>query len=132
MSPTLLTSQTPGTAWFDQQLWCWGQDVRRADGNALLLYGLERDAPPPAARLGPVHHLAPEPDSRLILAGFGLFYGCRGLGALYLARYDFAPRLLRRAALPTPRWKVHAVPPCRVPETERDVTRAGPPPPVRR
>lgn len=114
-----------GRMLFDQQLWCWGQDVRREGGNALLLYGLERDAPPPAARLGPVYHTAPEPGTRLILAGFGLFYGCRGLGALYLARHDFAPRLLCRAALPAPRWKVHAVPPCRVPETERDRARAG-------
>lgn len=44
MSPTPLTSQTPGTVLFDQQFWCWGQDVRREGGNALLLYGLERDA----------------------------------------------------------------------------------------
>ena len=114
-----------GRMLFDQQMWCWGQDVRREGGNALLLYGLERDAPPPAARLGPVYHTSPEPGTRLILAGFGLFCGCRGLGALYLARHDFTPRLLRRAALPTPRWKVHAVPPCREPETEGDRARAG-------
>ena len=24
----------------DQQLWCWGQDIRRAEGNALLAYVL--------------------------------------------------------------------------------------------
>lgn len=29
-----------GTTLLDQQLWCWGQDIRRADGNALLAYVL--------------------------------------------------------------------------------------------
>lgn len=109
---------------FDQQMWCWGQDVRRPEGNALLLYGLARDTPPAESRLGSVYHLSPEAGSRLILTGFGVFYGRAGLGSLYLARQRFAPCLLRRAALPNPCWKVHAVPPHRPPQTEREHARA--------
>ena len=108
---------------FDQQMWCWGQDVRRPEGNALLLYGLARDTPPAASRLGSVYHLSPEAGSRLILTGFGVFYGRAGLGSLYLARQRFSPFLLRRAALPDPCWKVHAVPPHRPPQTKREQER---------
>jgi hypothetical protein len=116
--------QEAGAILFDQQMWCWGRDIRRPEGNALLLYGLERDAPPPESRLGPVYHLSPAPGARLILAGFGLFYSRAGLGALYLARQRFSPCLLRRAAFPAPCWKVHAVPPHRPPETAREWERA--------
>jgi hypothetical protein len=105
---------------FDQQMWCWGQDVRRPEGNALLLYGLARDMPPAESRLGSVYHVSSERGSRLVLTGFGVFYGRAGLGSLYLARQRFSPCLLRRAALPDPAWKVHAVPPHRPPQTERD------------
>ena len=32
------------TTLLDQQLWCWGQDIRRVEGNALLTYGFTKHA----------------------------------------------------------------------------------------
>ena len=34
-----------GTTLLDQQLWCWGQDIRRTEGNALLAYGFTKHRP---------------------------------------------------------------------------------------
>lgn len=33
-------------ALFDQQLWCWGQVIRRPEGNLLLAYGMTRQRLP--------------------------------------------------------------------------------------
>src|SRR5687768_12975270 len=35
-----------GEALLEQQMWCWGCDVRRQEGNLLLAYGCERRASP--------------------------------------------------------------------------------------
>lgn len=35
-----------GEALLEQQMWCWGGDVRRQEGNLLLAYGCERRSAP--------------------------------------------------------------------------------------
>lgn len=38
--------QHTANALMEQQMWCWGCDVRRADGNLLMLYGAEKRPSP--------------------------------------------------------------------------------------
>ena len=64
-----------GTLLLDQQLWCWGQDIRRVDGNALLAYGFTRHRPPEGEHGSPAYEWRGSGRSRVILWGFGFFYG---------------------------------------------------------
>lgn len=77
---------------FSQQLWCWGQDVKHSGGNLLLRYGMERFRKPGDPRGGATCYRSDENDRHAALWGFGMFFGTRRLGGLYLARYDFVPQ----------------------------------------
>ena len=81
-----------GTTLLDQQLWCWGQDVRRAEGNALLTYGFTKHRPPEGKHGSTAYEWRGAGRSRVILWGFGFFYGDGGRGGLFLQRYKFAPK----------------------------------------
>jgi len=73
-----------------QQLWCWGCDIRRDSGNLLLQYGFTRH------RAGSEHggsscYRLDEDRRHISLWGFGIFYGERQHGGLYLGRSGFRP-----------------------------------------
>ena len=75
----------------EQQLWCWGRDVEHPDGNLLMAFGFERhrgliiDDPPTCYRLD-------QDQLHVSLWGFGMFFGRRDLGGLFLDRFDFCPK----------------------------------------
>ena len=81
-----------GTTLLDQQLWCWGQDIRRAEGNALLAYGFTKHRPPEGKHGSTAYEWRGSGSSRVILWGFGFFYGDGDRGGLFLQRYKFAPK----------------------------------------
>ncbi len=74
----------------EQQVWCWGRDVEHPDGNLLVDFGFERhrerctDDPSTCYRLD-------QDQLHVSLWGFGMFFGLRELGGLYLDRFDFCP-----------------------------------------
>jgi hypothetical protein len=72
-------------------LWCWGQDVKHPTGNLLMRYGLERYRTPGDPDKGSTCYRTDEDDTHVALWGFGVFFGTRRLGGLYIARYDFHP-----------------------------------------
>jgi len=78
---------------FDQQLWCFGRDIKRAGGNILLNLGMCVHRAPDAERVSSVYTAAVEPGGNIFLWGFGAMYSEPGLGGVFLRRYDFAPRL---------------------------------------
>lgn len=78
---------------FDQQLWCFGRDIKRADGNILLDLGMCVSRTADAERGSSVYTAAVEPGGNVCLWGFGALYSEPGLGGVFLRRYDFAPRL---------------------------------------
>jgi hypothetical protein len=104
-----------GAALLDQQMWCWGQDVRRPEGNALLRYGLERHPPPEGERGASAYSGQAGPGCRVVLWAFGLFYGDDDAGGLYLRRYALAPTWAPAAELPLPLWDPEQLPPSRPP-----------------
>lgn len=78
----------------DQQLWCWGRDIARPEGNVLMTLGMCRH-----------RSSAPEPEctaytgrmaggGTVWLWGFGLMYCQPDLGGVFLRRYGFEPVLL--------------------------------------
>ncbi len=76
---------------FDQQLWCWGQDIRSKQGNLLVEYGFECQR---EAERGSTMYSYPFVDgSKVVLWGFGLLWHDPNHGHLFLSRNDFNPRL---------------------------------------
>ncbi|PJF24860.1 MAG: hypothetical protein CUN53_15705 [Phototrophicales bacterium] len=75
-------------ALFDQQMWCWGCDVRRGEGNLLLEYGGKR-LPPAEPRLRSGYRFAVDPAYALTLWGWGLWVAAEGLGSLFMRRARF-------------------------------------------
>jgi hypothetical protein len=94
-----------GASLLNQQCWCWGCDVRRADGNLLLEYGFRRFRVPQGQRGSSAYTLHIGPGESVVLWGFGLFYGHESLGGLYLPRAGFEPRLLDGSTPPAQVWE---------------------------
>lgn len=76
---------------FNQQLWCWGQDVKHRQGNLLMRYGLERHREPGQEERGSTCYRWDDGDQHLAMWGFGVFYGTRRFGGLLIRRYGFRP-----------------------------------------
>lgn len=74
----------------EQQVWCWGRDVEYPDGNLLMQYGFERRRDSETAHRSTCYRLDQD-DLHICLWGFGMFFGSRELGGLYLDRFDFCP-----------------------------------------
>ena len=88
-----------------QQVWCWGRDILRPDGNWLLEIGFERVEPPDDREgCSSVYSLALPDDRCVLLRGFGVFYGDACLGGVFLPRYEFRPKYASKAALDSPPW----------------------------
>jgi hypothetical protein len=104
-------------ALLDQQMWCWGRDIRRRDGNVLLQYGFSRWRPPEGT-LGSTAYQFDSPSSQqVVLWGFGLFYGDGAEGGLYLKRYAFAPLWCPNPDLRAALWRPEELPEFHSPQT---------------
>ncbi|MGF1582926.1 MAG: hypothetical protein ACFCD0_26700, partial [Gemmataceae bacterium] len=79
----------------DQQLWCWGRDIARPEGNVLLEIGMCRYRSP-EPRLASLYKATLEGGAEVWLWGFGLLYHEPGLGCIFLRRYSFDPMLMAR------------------------------------
>ncbi len=117
-----------------QQCWCWGCDIRRAEGNLLLEYGFEKHRPPDDADGSSAYRLdlattnathvglpnftsAERPMLRIVLWGFGFFYSDSRLGGCFLQRYKFTPKLTDAIELSMPLWKAAQLPAHDIPRT---------------
>lgn len=89
-------------ALLDQQLWCWGRDIARPEGNILLGFGMcrYRSSEPGPDRTAYTGRVAG--DGVVWLWGFGLVYCLPDLGGVFLRRYGFDPVLVAE-----PRHPVH-------------------------
>lgn len=83
------------TSLFDQQLWCWGRDIERPEGNVLLDLGMSRyRSPEPGCST--LYKAVLAGDAEVWLWGFGLLYRDPGVGCVFLRRYGFDPLLVAR------------------------------------
>ncbi|MCS6801805.1 MAG: hypothetical protein RMM58_01560 [Chloroflexota bacterium] len=92
----------------DQQFWCWGQDIRRPEGNLLLAFGFERTRPP-AGVLGSSCYRLAGAGREVVLWGWGLLL-VGPAGGVFLPRHGFAPRPAL-APLAAPCWSPEGLPP---------------------
>ncbi len=74
-----------------QQLWCFGRDIRHESGNLLQRYGFERIRPPRRDRHGSTCYRLDQDGQHIALWGFGVFFGHRRWGGIYVNRFDFRP-----------------------------------------
>lgn len=101
---------------FNQQLWCWGQDIQCDTGNLLVRYGFERipnAINPDGASL---YRLDNACGTHVILRGFGVFYGSKQFGGLFVPRYSFRPMLAPTADPATSLWTIDHIPAVRWPK----------------
>ncbi|MEM9644070.1 MAG: hypothetical protein AAF989_03670 [Planctomycetota bacterium] len=79
-----------GVRLMSQQVWCWGRDVEYPGGNLLLRFGFKRHRDNDTSDRSTCYRLDQD-DLHICLWGFGMFFGSRELGGLYLDRFDFRP-----------------------------------------
>lgn len=75
----------------EQQVWCWGRDVEHPQGNLLMRFGFERHRDRSTADRSTCYRLDQD-QLHVSLWGFGMFFGRRDLGGLYLDRFKFCPK----------------------------------------
>ena len=63
----------------EQQLWCWGRDVERVEGNLLMEFGFERHRECEIDPQSTCYRLDCD-ELHVCLWGFGMFFGRRDLG----------------------------------------------------
>ena len=73
-----------------QQLWCWGKDVESPQGNLLMKYGFDRHRDRGDDLRSTCYRLD-KSQLHVSLWGFGMFFGRREYGGLFLSRFDFTP-----------------------------------------
>ncbi|MEW4490176.1 hypothetical protein AB1L42_18980 [Thalassoglobus sp. JC818] len=106
-----LSSLNQAAALFSQQVWCWGQDVLHPQGNVLVKMGFERIPPPPdRGDCSSVYSLAVNSSQRIVVRGFGLFWGDDDKGGLLLLRDRFEARYSNFSRLPRPCWSRQDIP----------------------
>ena len=94
-----------------QQIWYWGQDIRRKQGNLLVEFGFQRVKPPADAEIeDSVYTLNLTEKRSVILRGFGVYYRNNDLGAIFLPRYEFIPGYTTNLTLEQPLWTYDELP----------------------
>ena len=86
-----------GRALLHQQCWLWGQDIKRSEGNLLLVHGFKRVRPPDGLSGSSQYTLSLPGNLNIRLWGFGIYFGSES--GIFLNRYEFIPREARMADL---------------------------------
>lgn len=97
-SPSELGFRRWAALLFDQQMWCFGRDIVRSQGNVLVDLGMCRYRPCDPNGGSTVYTAAVERGGSIFLWGFGAMYAEANVGGVFVRRYDFAPRLTARAS----------------------------------
>lgn len=107
----------------NQQLWYWGQDIQRSEGNLLIAYGLTRIAPPADKGKCPAiyqfdsgHH-----GEKIMLRGFGIWYQECNREPLFWRRFKPVPqRVVEQSADQLP-WLETDLPHLATPRIRREL-----------
>lgn len=110
---------------FNQQMWCWGCDIRRPDGNLLRQYGFVKHAAPEQSGLKPCYSLESPDGTTIALWGWGMFFAQGDGDGLFLKRFGFSPRLMPLNGLSFDVWSPFDLPVSRLPADRGDWHRAA-------
>ena len=98
-------------ALLSQQIWYWGQDIRRTQGNLLVEFGFQRVKPPVGEEIeDSVYTLNLTENRSIILRGFGVYYRDNAHGTIFLPRYEFIPGYTTNLTLEQPLWTYDELP----------------------
>ncbi len=122
-NPLTTWTEIRATDLLNQQIWCWGQDVKYSGGNLLTRYGFQRKEKPRDSGAVSLYRLEISSTVRVILRGFGVFYGDDRWGGLFVRRMGYSPKLTPTSDLPRPAWKAEDLPPLTEP-SNADFARA--------
>jgi hypothetical protein len=111
-----LTISKIGLPLLDQQMWCWGCDVRRAGGNLLLEYGFTKRSAPDT-RFHSAYDLPLCETCALTVWGWGLWLGHCELGSVFINRTRFQPRYTPLSYLLPNAWQLSELPTLGIPQT---------------
>lgn len=78
----------------DQQLWCWGRDIARPEGNVLLGLGMCRYRSSDSGHDRSAYTGRVAGDGVVWLWGFGVLFCLPDRGGVFLRRYGFDPLLV--------------------------------------
>lgn len=86
-----LTVRRFGENLLAQELWCWGRDIKHSSENLLVRFGFTKHRESNTESSSTCYRLDHE-QQHIALWGFGLFFGRRDLGGLFLSRFEFCPQ----------------------------------------
>lgn len=92
-----------GRGLLDQQMWCFGRDIVRGEGNLLLEHGFVKSPSPPESAVPSSYSLSLASGEEVRLWGFAILYGS-GPWALVLKRRAFSPALIATREVPERIW----------------------------
>ena len=106
-----------------QQVWCWGRDIERPDGNWLMEIGFERIEPTfKCEDCDSIYSLKLPTGKRVMLRAFGVFYGNNQKEGIFLPRYDFLPKYSHRLNLKNLPWEKKDLPKLNFPNNSEITT----------
>ncbi len=94
--------QSLGENLMNHQCWNFGRDILHPSGNLLIRYGFERFGVPKGKTGGNSYRMDLDENSELVLWGFGIFLGETETGGIYINRFDFSPKILKKSRLKLP------------------------------
>jgi hypothetical protein len=103
---------------FHHQFWFFGRDIHHPAGNLLIRRGFKRFGVPEGESGGNAYRFRFDERREIVLWGFGLFFGDKTRGGIFLRRYEFPPKFLNAARLRLPIWKPEQIPAPRLPRDE--------------
>ena len=104
-----------------QQIWCWGCDIMRPEGNWLIEIGFKRIEPPDNRSDCPsVYSLELPRGQCIVLRGFGVFFGDPEYGSIFVPRYEFQPKYTTQPALDCPPWSDEDLPALHMPMSHQN------------
>lgn len=101
------------------QMWCFGCDIRRPEGNLLIEYGFTRDRPCETSCGSSRYSKDTKSGMSLSIWGFGMVITDES-SALFLKRFTWVPRVLLGRFDETNIFKPHAMSEFREPASRRE------------
>ncbi len=98
-----------------QQIWCWGKDIEKSEGNWLLEIGFSRLELPADREGSSVYSLKISENKCIYLRAFGILYVDTKYGSIFLPRYEFLPEYTEESTLDKPPWTKKDLPKLKVP-----------------
>jgi hypothetical protein len=98
-----------------QQIWCWGKDIEKSEGNWLLKIGFSRIELPADREGTSVYSLKLSENRCVYLRAFGILYVDSKYGSIFLPRYEFLPEYTELSTLQKPPWNKKDLPPLKAP-----------------